>query len=257
MCYDDTARPPLPPIRGGTVDIQGDRLELTAEDGNRFDAHSARAAHGPGGPGVVILPDVRGLHPFYQELAERFAEAGVHATALDYFGRTAGTGEREDDFDFMSHVQRTTPDTVALDVAAAVAHVRSPEGGAADRVFTVGFCFGGRGSFNQAGRGHGLAGVIGFYGRPVAADENDTNAPSDLAPTYTCPVLGLFGGADKGIPPEAIESFRAALDAAGLPNELVTYDGAPHSFFDRTFEQYAEACDDAWTRVLRFIGDAR
>ena len=68
MCYDDTARPPLPPIRGGAADIHGERLELTAEDGNRFDAHSAQAAHGSGGPGIVVLPDVRGLHPFYQEL---------------------------------------------------------------------------------------------------------------------------------------------------------------------------------------------
>jgi carboxymethylenebutenolidase len=253
MCYDRSARPPYPPIRGAAADVDGEGTELMAADGNRFAAYSARAASGSGEPAIVILPDVRGLHRFYEELALRFAEAGVHATAFDYFGRTAGVAERDEDFDFMPHVRQTKPDTVTLDVAAAVAHVRSPDGGAAARVFTVGFCFGGRSSFNQAGRGHGLAGVIGFYGRPLAADETDTNAPTDLAPTYECPVLGLFGGADQSIPPEAVRAFRLALDSAGVPNELVTYDGAPHSFFDRTFAEHAAACDDAWSRILRMV----
>jgi carboxymethylenebutenolidase len=75
-----------------------------------------------------------------------------------------------------------------------------------------------------------------------------------LAPEYRCPVLGLFGGADQGIPPEAIDAFKRALDAAGVQNEMVVYDGAPHSFFDRTFEEHRQACDDAWLRMLRFMG---
>ena len=202
----------------------------------------------------MILPDVRGLHPFYKDLAVRFAEIGVHATAIDYFGRTAGVGERGDDFDFMSHVKQTTPENIALDVAAGVEYIRSAAGGSATRVYSVGFCFGGRASFNQAARDQGLDGVIGFYGRVQAADANDTNAPVSLAPTYTCSVLGLFGGADHGIPPEDVEAFRAALDGAGVPNEVVVYDGAPHSFFDRSFDEHKAACDDAWTRILGFVG---
>jgi carboxymethylenebutenolidase len=253
MCYDDSARPPRPPIRGGALDAEGEHVELTADDGNRLRAFTARSAAGPGGPGIVILPDVRGLHRFYEELALRFAEVGVHATAFDYFGRTAGIGDRGEGFDHKPHVDRTTPDTVALDVGAAVAHVRSSAGGSAERVYTVGFCFGGRGSFNQAARGHRLSGVIGFYGWPAQRDDADTNAPSTLAPTFTCPVLGLFGGADRGIPIGAVETFRAALDAAGVPNELVVYEGAPHSFFDRTASEHAEACDDAWRRILAFM----
>jgi carboxymethylenebutenolidase len=64
----------------------------------------------------------------------------------------------------------------------------------------------------------------------------------------------LFGGADKGIPREDVERFREALDDAGVPNEIVVYEGAPHSFFDRTFEQHREASDDAWRRILGFVG---
>src|SRR5437899_1297714 len=105
----------------------GNELVLTAEDGTAFAAYSALTAT-EGGPGIVILPDVRGLHPFYQELVQRFAQAGVYATAIDYFGRTAGVGQgsvRGEDFDYMTHVRRTTPDTIAMDVAAAAAHLRS------------------------------------------------------------------------------------------------------------------------------------
>ena len=255
MCYDATARPPLPPVMGGTVPM-GNELVLTAEDGAPFAAYSALTAT-QGGPGIVILPDVRGLHPFYQELARRFAQAGVHATAIDYFGRTAGVGQgaaRGEDFDHMTLVRQTTPDTIAMDVAAAVAHLRAPEGGSADRVSTVGFCFGGRNSFNQAARHHGLAGVIGFYGRVATNDEDDTNAPTLLAKDYGCPVLGLFAGTDQNITKEHVDAFRDALDQAGVKNELATYEGAPHSFFDRTYEQYADACTDAWRRVLAFVG---
>jgi carboxymethylenebutenolidase len=252
MCYDQKARPPLPPISGGAGVDEGRELVLTASDGNRFNAYSV-TTDVSGGPGIVILPDVRGLHPFYEELATRFAEAGIHATALDYFGRTAGVGKRDDDFEFMPHVDQCGPDMISADVAAAVAHVRAPEGGAATSVFTVGFCFGGRNSFNQASRGHGLDGVIGFYGRVARRDDADSNAPVDLAKDFTCPVLGLFGGADQSITREDVEAFGRALDDAGVRYEIKVYEGAPHSFFDRTFAQYREECDDAWNRMLRFI----
>ena len=110
MCFESTARPPLPPIAGGAGSVHGEDIVLRAADGNRLAAFSARAATGAtGGPGIVILPDVRGLHDFYRELAIRFAGAGVHATAIDYFGRTAGIGTsdaRGDDFEYMPHVQQ-------------------------------------------------------------------------------------------------------------------------------------------------------
>jgi len=253
MCFETTARPPLPPIAGGAGTAGTERLTLEATDGNRFRAFTTRAVD-PDAPGIMILPDVRGLHPYYEDLAVRFAESGVHATAMDYFGRTAGLDEHGDDFDFMSHVQRITPDGTGADTAATIAHIRSPAGGGAARVYSVGFCMGGRISFNQAWRDHGLAGVIGFYGGPQGRGPDDETAPVRLAPQYHCPVLGLFGGADANIPPDAIEDFRRTLDEAGVQNEMVTYPGAPHSFFDRSFAEHREACDDAWRRMLAFVG---
>jgi carboxymethylenebutenolidase len=252
MCYEPTARPPLPPIAGGSGLAGSEDVVLESADGTRFAAFSTRTDE-PGAPGIVILPDVRSLHPFYRDLAIRFAEAGANATAMDYFGRTAGTEEREDDFDFRSHVMKTTPEQVARDVAATVDHLGSPAGGGATAIYTVGFCFGGRHSFNQAARGLGLAGVIGFYGAVQRRGPDDRDAPIDLASGYQSPVLGLFGGEDTAIPTEEVDKFRAALQAAGVQNEIVTYPDAPHSFFDRTAAAHTEASDDAWRRMLAFI----
>jgi carboxymethylenebutenolidase len=251
MCHETDARPPLPPIHGGAVDARD--LELTSADGTRFAAHLA-VAERPGGPGIVVIPDVRGLHPFYEDLANRLAEAGVHAIALDLYARTAGPGHRGGDFEFMSHVNATEHPTIAADVRAGVEAIRSPDHGGAERVYTVGFCFGGRASFVQAAHGHGLAGVIGFYGSPTGAGRAGLPAPVDLAPAFECAVLGLFGGADQGIPPESIDAFDAALTAAGVEHRLITYPGAPHSFFDRTAAEHADAAADAWRQVLTFVG---
>lgn len=207
----------------------------------------------PDAAGVVVLPDVRGLHPFYEELAVRFGEAGINATAIDYYGRTAGVGPRGDDFDLEPHFERVSDETVAADTAVAVAHLRSEESGRSRAVFTVGFCFGGRMSFNMAAGDLGLAGVIGFYGRVAEAESGDPSAPVRLAARYSCPLLGLFGGADASVSREDVDAFRRALDGSAIPNEIVMYDGAPHSFFDRTFEANAAASADAWARLMRFV----
>jgi len=252
MCFDRDARPPLPPIAGGAGIDGTQRLVLEASDGNRFNAFSART-DASDAPGIMILPDVRGLHPYYEDLAVRFAEAGAHATAMDYFGRTHGLDERGDDFDHWPHVAQLTPDGVGADTAATLAHIRSAEGGSAERVYSVGFCMGGRISFNQAWRDHGLAGVIGFYGGPQGRDPDDETAPVKLAPLYRCKVLGLFGGADEGIPVAEVQRFGRTLDEAGVDNEMVVYDGAPHSFFDRRSDEHREACEDAWHRMLAFM----
>jgi carboxymethylenebutenolidase len=137
-------------------------------------------------------------------------------------------------------------------VRAAVEYLRSPEGGSASAVFTVGFCFGGRHSWLSASGGHGLAGAIGFYGRPGAGNDGSPG-PAQRAGELASPILGLMGGADEAIPPEDVAAFDAALTAAGVEHELVTYDGAPHSFFDRRYEEHAGASEDAWRRVLAFI----
>ena len=252
MCFDLDSRPPIAPIAGGALDHAD--VRLTASGGATFRAFIARAAL-PTGAGMIVLPDVRGLHPYYEELALRFAEAGVDAIAIDYFGRTAPDDDRGEAFAFMDHVARTRYATLAADVAAAAAALRAETGGRVTRLHAVGFCFGGRLSFDAAAMGLGLAGVVGFYGWPVGAARTDVPAPAETADRMAGRVLGLFGGADQGIPPEAVATFEASLAAAGVPHELVTYPGAPHSFFDRKHAEFAAESADAWARVLAFTAD--
>jgi len=249
MCFESDSLPPIPAISGAAVSHRD--LVLEASDGNRFAAFTALSDE-PGGAGVVVLPDVRGLYRFYEELVLRFAERGFAAVAIDYFGRTAGPEKRNDDFEYMPHVDQTTQTGIQSDVAAAVGYLRSSEGGECGAIFTVGFCFGGRNAWLAAAGGHGLAGAIGFYGRPGPGRDGSAG-PTARAAELATPILALMGGNDPGIPVEDVEAFDEALDEARVEHEVLIYPGAPHSFFDRKHDEFAAESEDAWRRVLEFI----
>ena len=196
----------------------------------------------------MILPDVRGLYHFYEELALRFAERGHAAMAIDYFGRTAGVAQRDDDFEYRPHVDETTDDGVQADAHAGVERLRAL---GVSSVFSVGFCFGGRASWVAAASGHGLAGSIGFYGSPTrqrggpsVIERIDCDRVPDPRPA---------GRRRRRHHRRDNAAFEQALTGAGIEHELVVYDGAPHSFFDRKQAEFADASDDAWRRTLAFI----
>jgi carboxymethylenebutenolidase len=257
MCFDPDSRPPdlpadlvLPRLAGAAG---AEILELASADGTRF---SAALAGAPGGDeaGVVIVPDVRGLYRFYIELTERFAAAGHPAIAIDPFGRTAGTGERGEDFDYMEHVQQTRVGQVQADIGAAAAVLRERTGARA--VVAVGFCFGGFQVFHAASNADlGLAGVVGFYG--ALGSRRGEPSPAEVAASVAVPVLGLFGGEDHAIPEEEVHAYERALRDAGAEHEIVVYPGAPHSFFDRKAKEFAGESEDAWRRTLGFLERAK
>jgi len=243
MCYADDASPPAPPVRGQVAE-HGD-LVLTSADGTAFGAYQARPAD-PGPAAMVVLPDVRGLHRFYSELACRFAEAGRPAVAVDYFGRTAGVPSgpeaRAEQFPFKDHMAQIDWAKVAEDCGAAVDWVRANT--AATAIFTVGFCFGGAMSWRQSAAGHGLAGCVGFYGVPSRV--------TDVVDGMRAPLLLLAAGQDF-TPVDEVEKFAGQVRDAGVEAELHVYPDAPHSFFDRSFAEHADDCADAWRRMLAFI----
>ena len=245
MCFDSDSEPPIPHIAGAAV--SHDELTLTASDGNELAAFLA-TPEGEATKGVVILPDVRGLYRFYEELALRFAERGYPAIAIDYFGRTAGASKRGESFEYMPHVDQTTDDNVQADARAGVEKLREL---AVTSVFTVGFCFGGRASWVAAASGHGLAGAVGFYGGPTR--ERGGASPGARVAQIECPILALQAGADPNITAEDNAAFDEALAGAGIEHEIVSYEGAPHSFFDRKQEEFQADSDDAWRRTLEFI----
>lgn len=241
MCHGDDSRPPEPPV-SGSLGAHGD-LTLTSADGTEVMAYAALPDQ-PDATGVVILPDVRGLHQYYKDLADAFARTGFSTVAIDYFGRTAGSGARDEAFAYRPHVEQTTPETVDADVAAAIAYLHSPAGGAATRIFTVGFCFGGSTSWRQSASQDGLAGAVGFYGQPGRARASIGQ--------MRAPLLLLVAG-DDFTPQEEFQAFGQELTDAGVPHHMVVYPGAPHSFFDRSFAEHRDACADAWRQMLAFF----
>jgi carboxymethylenebutenolidase len=256
MCFAHDALPPelpadlvLPRLGGGAA---AELLELTSADGTRFSAALAIAPENLQ-PAVVIIPDVRGLYRFYVELAERFAAAGHSAVAIDPFGRTAGTGERPDDWAAWDHVLASTPEQVQEDVAAAVELLRERAG--ATHVVAVGFCFGGAHAFLAATNDDlALDGVVAFYGG-LNGERLQIPSPKDEAVATRRRVLALFGGDDQGITAADRRTFEENLERSGAEHEIVVYPGAPHSFFDRRQDEFADASQDAWRRTLGFLDE--
>ena len=247
MCFDTDALPPDPARTG--LGAGSERSTLTADDGTRFATTFARTGE-PSPAGIVIIPDVRGLHPYYERLAEHVADAGIHALAIDPYGRTAGAEHRDEGFDYQDHRGRVRDAGVRADVRAAAAALR--EAGAAV-VVSLGFCAGGRMSLMQASQ-DAIDGVIAFYGPPARGEDGGSSPLEEArAGLVRAPVLGLYGGDDRSIPSEDLEAYERALEEAEITNRIVVYPGAPHSFFDRSMSEHAEESRDAWARVLGFV----
>jgi dienelactone hydrolase len=180
MCFDPDSEPPIMPLAGAAIEHR--QVVLEAADGNHLAAFEALPDR-PASVGMLVLPDVRGLFSYYEELALRFAEAGVAALAIDYYGRTAGPSRRDASFDFAAHVPRSTWAGLQADVRAAAAHLRASAG--VTSLYTVGFCYGGRLSLLLASLPDlALDGVIGFYGWPVGTFRNDMPAPAEMAGSF-------------------------------------------------------------------------
>jgi carboxymethylenebutenolidase len=257
MCSEIDALPPDLPARLVLASSEALRepelMSLRSEDGTRFAASFAESP-APRGPLVVVLPDVRGLYRFYEELALRFAQAGHHAIVVDIYGRTAGAERRGEEFDWQTHMQRVRPEQVQADVAAAIAEVTRRTG--ETRAVMLGFCFGGSQSYLASMNPElGLAGVVAFYGGLDGTRRGLFPYLPDVTDQMKGPILGLFGGDDPGIPAEMVAHFEAGLTRLGVQHEIVVYPGAPHSFFDRSFGEHAEACDDAWGKVIDFLNN--
>jgi len=243
MCHSDASRPPAPP-RFGEV-VEQSFLTLTASDGNDFAAYFAAPAESPR-CGVVILPDVRGLHPYYVALADRFAEAGLAAVAYDFYARTAGVPEgfmRAEDFEWEPHRDASTQAGIDDDSLAAIHYLRSRTSPTLP-VITLGFCFGGSQTWRQSAGDLPIAGSVGFYGRPSLV--------GDAANHASKPVIMIIAGEDFGTPLPDQLALAETMRAAGAEVETYVYEGAPHSFFDRSFADWTEACTDVWDHVLTF-----
>jgi carboxymethylenebutenolidase len=231
---------------------------LRADDGAALRQFFAAPAHGLAHGAVLIVHDIWGFTDFYQQLARRIAAQGFAATLVDFFGRQGELPEN------MRAPEKTLPpdamarararqaqlsdDRFLADAQRAIDDLRAR---GAPRVASWGFCMGGRLAYVSAARLRGLDGVVAYYGFLRA--EPPRQSPLDLVADLRAPVLGIFAGADAGIPPDQVADFENRLRKGTKAHEIVTYAGAPHGFLRYTPPDQSGAIADALARTFRFL----
>jgi carboxymethylenebutenolidase len=234
-----------------------DTAELEyARDGDRLLAYGAWPHASTPLPGLVIVPDVRGLTDHYRDVARRFAAEGFFALAVDLYSREGAPDlpDMQAVFDWI----RGLPDPrVLADLGAAVQYLAGRPEVRADRIGITGFCLGGQYTIMAACSVPGIAAAVSWYGmlRYTEHDERKPVSPLELAPRLACPYLGLFGAEDALIPSADVDELRAILTRAGKTFEIRSYAGAGHAFFNDTrADAYRpEAAADAFPRAVAFL----
>jgi len=207
-------------------------------------------------PGLVIVPDVRGLTEHYRDLARRFAAEGFFALAVDIFSRE-GAPDLPDLEAVFACIEALSDPRVLGDVGAAVQYLASRTDLRADRIGITGYCLGGQYALMAACSVPGLAACVSWYGMLRYAEHNERKpvSPLELAPRLGCPYLGLFGAVDALIPNADVEELRAILTGAGKIFTIRSYASAGHAFFNDTRpDAYRpDAAADAWPRAVAFL----
>ena len=206
-------------------------------------------------PVVIVIHEIFGLHEHQRDVARRFAREGYVALAPDLFARE-GVAQMSDFGKVREVVGKISDRQVLQDLAAVAAFARQQLYARADRVGATGYCWGGRITWLLAATDKNLKAAVAWYGRILSPQKDDLHPkdPLDLAGEMACPVLGLYGEEDTGIPVADVRKMEAALKEAGKTAEVVVYPGAPHAFFADYRPSYRpEAAKDAWQRALNWF----
>ena len=223
--------------------------------GGRMPAYRAMPAARGRYPVVLVVPEIFGVHEHIRDVCRRLAKRGYFAVAPELFARQGDVSKVADVKEIVSKVVSKVPDAqVMSDLDSTVAWANQVRGDT-DRLGITGFCWGGRISWLYAAQSTKLKAGVAWYGRLVGeTDPLHPKNPIDVVAALKAPVLGLYGGADTGIPPETIERMRQALKAAGKPSEIIVYPGAPHGFHADYRESYRpKPAQDGWKRMLEWF----
>ena len=230
-------------------------MKIPVKDGE-IPGYRAMPAKGGPFPVVLVVQEIFGVHEHIKDICRRFAKLGYLAVAPELYARQGDVTKMSDIQEIMSKVVAMVPDAqVMADLDATVAWVKSTGKGDTKRLAITGFCWGGRIVWLYAAHNPDLKAAVAWYGRLVGPTTPlQPKNPIDLVSELKAPVLGLYGGADTGIPVETVEQMREALKKAGKKGELVVYPDTPHAFNADYRPSYRkEAAEDGWKRLLTWF----
>jgi carboxymethylenebutenolidase len=206
-------------------------------------------------PIVLVAMEIFGLHEYIKDVTRRLGKLGAFAVAPDYYFRKGVDLTKITDIQQLLPIVNSKPDAELLsDLDSTVAWAKA-QGGDASRLGIIGFCRGGRTVWEYAAHNATLKAGVAFYGPPVdPPNPLWPKSPTELAPEMKAPVLGLYGGADAGIPVAQVEALKAALAANKKTAEFKIYPGAPHGFHaDYRASYRKEAAEEAWNQMQAWL----
>lgn len=240
------------PIHTDETGLVTETVEIQAAD-RKIPGYLARPAAKGRHPVIFVNSEVFGVHEWVKDICRRLAKAGYVALAPDLFIR-AGDPSKTTDMKVVMDIVKATPgEQVTSDTAASLKYLSAQPYADMKRLGVTGFCWGGGATWLCCERFPEFKAGVAWYG-PLKAGPYPRTPPLDLVKDLRCPVLGLYGGKDKGIPAADVEAMRAAIKAAGKRAEIIVYPEAQHGFLADYRPSYnAEASADGWKRMLAFF----
>jgi carboxymethylenebutenolidase len=226
-------------------------VKIPVADG-QIPAYRAMPSEGGPFPVILVVQEIFGVHEHIKDICRRLAKLGYLAVAPELYARQGDVSKITDFKEIFSKVVNKVPDAqVMSDLDATVAWAKDTKKGDTARLGITGFCWGGRIVWLYAAHNPNLKAGVAWYGRLVGdADPLHPKHPVDLAAAIKAPILGLYGGADQGIPLESVEKMRAALKEANKEAEIVVYPDTPHAFYaDYRPSFRKEQAEDGWRRL--------
>ena len=239
-------------IMTDTGGLSAGMVEVRTSDGKSMPAYFARPAAGSGFATVLVIQEIFGLHEYIKDVCRRLAKLGYLGVAPQVFFRQGDPATIADIQTILREVVgKTSDDQLMRDLDSTLQWAISAGQGDARRLGVTGFCRGGRTTWLYAAHNPNLKAAVAWYGQLVGQpNAMNPRHPIDLVAEIKAPVLGLYGGADQGIPVETVERMKAALQAAGKTAEFVVYPDTPHAFHADYRPSYREAAaKDGWQRM--------
>jgi carboxymethylenebutenolidase len=238
-------------ITTDTKGLDAREVKIPAAGGD-IPGYAANPASGGPFPTVLVIQEIFGVHEHIKDMCRRFAKLGYFAAAPALYAREGDVSGMSDVQEIISKVVSKVPDAqVASDLDATVAWAKSTGKADTSRLGVTGFCWGGRQVWLYAAHNPNVKAAVAWYGSVKGrASDLQPKQPIDLVGELKAPVLGLYGGADAGIPVASLEEMKVALKAAHNPSEIVIYPDTPHGFNADYRPSYRpDQAKDGWAKL--------